>query len=526
MNAASANSGSGVNQVQSKPSGGTGLTNFRSDQSKAARVAAHHGIIAQQASNGNAKMESSRGVGSNPNKPVAAFVRGKINKRVPTHAASSSDKLAGAALLEEMKSVLPTPKEDNRNYQQRRLYLINYCQEQITLGLWQENNVALGLEVFNARLRTAEALLASYVQLHPHTTECVPADQVNDFIETLSERKVLSRVPMQVPVGADLTKYPETFHRQSKKLNPNPKAVHGFPEMPVFSTQCDLKFSGGLEKNEPPFVTTMGRPVEERHRGCVVWNKDGHIDGVRAHGALELNAKEKQEIQDLQKLAARHKEHLKRRPSVLNVCENFFAFGQKKHRDTQMSSTYSMQGQERHEGPKNGKKTVVPQNNKALACTIQLYERMQTFAKEVMIKKLKTFYFLEILAVELFFASKGVQVWTDMFTSATLGCMFWPKSHVDLDLTWSGLLCMDTVEDGVLGGDWSFPESGWVLKTYSGSVLLYGPWNYHATTKMDVNPALKWKNPKRFYTAFYGKEAVVYGIGAASASQKRRSTKQ
>ena len=143
MNAASANSGSGVNQVQSKTSGGTGLTNFRSDESKAARVAAHHGKIAQQASNGNAKMESSRGVGSNPNKPVAAFVRGKINKRVPTHQASSSDKLAGAALLEEMKSVLPTPKEDTRNYQERRLYLINYCQEQIKLGLWQENNAVM-----------------------------------------------------------------------------------------------------------------------------------------------------------------------------------------------------------------------------------------------------------------------------------------------------------------------------------------------------------------------------------------------
>lgn len=525
MNASGAKSGSGGNHAESTPSDGTGVPDFMSVQSKAARVASHHGKIAQQASGGNAKMESSRVVGSNPSKPIAGFVRGAVHKRVPTHVASKSDKAAGAALLQEMKSVLPTPKEDIRNYDERRRYLITFCQQKIQLGMWQENNVDLGLEVFHARLDAAEALLSSYVQLHPHDTHGVPANQVEDFIETLSERSPLSRVPMQVPEGADLTKYPETFHRQSKKSNSNSK-VQGFPEMPVLSTQCDLKFSGGLPTNDPPFITTMGRPVEQRHRGIVVWNKDGHIDGVRAHGALELNTRQKKEIKEIQRLAAKHKEHLKRRPSVLNVCENFFAFGQKKHRDTQLSSTYTMQGQERHEGSRHGKKSTIPQNNKALASSIQLYERMQNFAKQVMIKKLKTFYFLEILAVELFYASRGVQVWTDMFTSATLGSMFWPKSHVDPDLTWSGLLCMDTVDDGVLGGDWSFPESGWVLKTYSGSVLLYGPWNYHATTKMDVNPILKWKNPKRFYTAFYGKEAVVYGIGAASASETRRRTKQ
>ena len=434
------------------------------------------------------------------------------NKRVPTTVASALDKDAGKLLLQKFKDLLPTPQVCGWTYDERREKLTKIALDFIESGVGNMTK-----DEFLWRSEAAEVHLMSYEKHYPNK-QALPASKLNDFVETLSNNPSGHRRLMKVPPGSDLSKYPAIFHRKTKH-----NGGSGFVEMPLFSTQTDLKFSGHVDF--VPFVTTMPQPILDRAHGQIIFTSDGHISDVRLEESLELNLAEQAELLALEKLATRCKDHLKREPSVLNICQHFFAFGSKRHRDTTQSSTYTFKGQARDLGPKGGKSKKVPQNNKLYSNAIQCYERMRKFAKETIIPRLKEVFFLEIMVCELFFQSQGVDCWTDNFSSATMGTMFWLKSHVDMDLWWSGLVCIDNITGGIVGGDWGSASSGHVLKSYSGSLYIYGPWNYHCTTLMNVVQEKKGLNPKRFYTAFYGKEEVLYGIGTSVATAKRMKKK-
>jgi hypothetical protein len=128
----------------------------------------------------------------------------------------------------------------------------------------------------------------------------------------------------------------------------------------------------------------------------------------------------------------------------------------------------------------------------------------------------------------------GVRTFAAIWSSVTTGGFFMPRGHVDADLLPSNLVCSDrrpkkntnpNFDTGVLGGDWAYPGTGRVLKSMSGAVFTYMPWKQHCTTRFAIAKKRS-DNPFRYYSAFYGKEAVVRASGTVIEVAKRKSNRK
>jgi hypothetical protein len=496
---------------------------------------------------------------------------GTQGKRVPNIAPSAKDKAAGKKMVELFNSTFPPPYHHsvaNETPAERKSRMTRICHEYIERGVGN-----ISISDFDSHCAVSEERLLRYHQLTPENGKPLPKEQLRDFIETLSDNASGFRRTMNVPQGSNLKKHPEIFIRSGKGAG---GGGSGWSECPIISKTNDMKFSGKIDYH--PCISTMTEVVHD-NGGAVVLSRSGHIAGIRADPSFNLTEVERNEFARIVRGCKNTTAYLKRKESVLNVSVDFQAFGMKAHRDVEASNGYALAGARRVVGS-GSKAKVIPQINKDLAKSVSTYHAMRAFACDVIEPKLMRLLYLEMMALKLFILDQSIVPWNDVFCGCTVGTFFWPTSHFDLDLWWTGLICVDTVENGVLGGDWSFPDSGkfrlhilmiiWllilnlkkkkknlsnhstttplsqtelillhsvsyilhffcffllghVLKAFNGSFFAYGGWEHHSTTKMNINQQLAYRNPVRMYGAFYNKYSVLRAVSCSRACGERHS---
>ena len=93
-------------------------------------------------------------------------------------------------------------------------------------------------------------------------------------------------------------------------------------------------------------------------------------------------------------------------------------------------------------------------------------------------------------------------------SGVTAGKLFWPRSHIDHDVWFTVLVCLDYGR-GIIGGrDFGFGSVGHVLQCKHGDVIVYNPTHPHGTTEFDLHP----NEPEsgRLVFAFFMKKNVLH----------------
>ncbi len=81
-----------------------------------------------------------------------------------------------------------------------------------------------------------------------------------------------------------------------------------------------------------------------------------------------------------------------------------------------------------------------------------------------------------------------VDLYADFLSGVTAGRLFWPGSHIDPDVWYTVLVCIDYGRGIMGGGDFGFASVGHVLECCHCNVLIYNPQMHHGTTKYELCP--------------------------------------
>jgi hypothetical protein len=330
------------------------------------------------------------------------------------------------------------------------------------------------------------------------------------------------------------------------------------PEMPGVSRRHPLIYSGA--QTFP--VSTIDHecihyPLSvEEDRGVVVMSTNTfgvkEIHGFRWPRRYWLTPKEQKQHFNLCQLQQKCRSYLKRGADCASLSVSFSAIGYKCDRDTGNLSLYTdIQGstakvRAAHHHSNKARAAHHHSNSTSMTskgATIGTKERahyvnavagVRNFAEKILYPRLQKIFFLETAVIELFWFIHGVRTFAAIWSSITTGGFFMPRGHVDADLLPSNLVCSDrrpkknidpNFDTGILGGDWAFPGTGWVLKSMSGTVFTYMPWKQHCTTRFAIAKKRS-DNPFRYYSAFYGKEAVVRASGTVIEVAKRKANRK
>jgi hypothetical protein len=69
-------------------------------------------------------------------------------------------------------------------------------------------------------------------------------------------------------------------------------------------------------------------------------------------------------------------------------------------------------------------------------------------------------------------------------SGVTAGKFFWPRLHIDLDVWFTVLVCLDYGKDIVHGGDLGFGSVCHELQCKHGNVIVFNPTHPHGTTDL------------------------------------------
>ena len=458
----------------------------------------------------------------------------RTKKSVHQPPANTQEVDAGRALVATFKHLYSIRPEESLN--DRRVRLTEWCVGHGALQKWPD---------FHQRCVKSQMEFDKMEVLTP-TTNALPSNQRSDFIET-SDLPGASGHGEQRDFavgGLNPPKMKRNGHGEQvfdmNVITKFPK--RGVRECPNISRRYDLVYSWA---ETFPISCIDARCIHHPRSatedcGVVVKSKNEfgvmQIHGFRWPRRLWLNAKEQKLHFSLCDLQQKCREYLERGADCASLCVSFSALGFKWDRDTGNQSMYTDRGgnatkanNARHAGTST--QPQKPANGgKERAQYMGAVRGMRSFAEKVLYPRLQEIFFLETAVVELFWELHGVHSFAAIWSSITSGGMFMPRGHTDKDLIPSNLVCSDrrpkkekadSFDSGVLGGDWSFPGTGHVLKSLSGAIFTYMPWMQHCTTRYAIEKSCG-TNPFRYYSAFYGKEAVVRGAGTVIEVSKRK----
>lgn len=408
------------------------------------------------------------------------------------------------------------------------------CKRRERLRAWcLASNIAQYEPDFVAQEMASQRLFDSMEKLPPYSSGFT-GEQRYHFMET-------SNVP-----GSG-KKHGDTRSLKLPAYDTSRNNIHHFErgqveEMPGVSLQNRLSYSWGTSFP----VSTIGEDKihaanSDPKADCgVVSMSSNHQDenmfnGFRFPRADWLTVEEQKTYIDICKLQDKCAEELGRGADVASLSASFSGIGYKWDRDTNNKSMYTDKrgnAEKKKSQKKNKKKGLktASTGGRPRAQFVSVVQRMRNFVNKVLLPKLKKYMYLETVAIEHFYRMNKSSTYCGIWTSVTTGGMFWPRSHIDADLTGSMLVCADVrpkksspdTDTGVRGGDWSFAESGHVLKSESGCLFYYHPWLIHGTTKFAIARHLRHQNVKRYYSACYGKEDVIRGAGTVLAVALRK----
>ncbi len=75
-----------------------------------------------------------------------------------------------------------------------------------------------------------------------------------------------------------------------------------------------------------------------------------------------------------------------------------------------------------------------------------------------------------------------------MSSVLTSGKLFWPRLHIDPDVWFTVLVCLDYGRGIICRGAFGFVTFGHVLQCKQGDVIVYSSTHPHETTEFDMHP--------------------------------------
>ena len=241
-----------------------------------------------------------------------------------------------------------------------------------------------------------------------------------------------------------------------------------FTDSPLMTRGAHLNYSCTWVGQN--YISSIPSSHVLRHDGGTVLLDDaGMLHGARCSSTLDPVVTS--ELLKVHWEMERRLGFLQRGKEVSNVCGSFNVFGKKCDLNTKLSMT--------HTPGKEGASAEVQARLKL----------RRLFLRYVYPIVRSEFGWLFGDVVD-WVGGSGAQLYagfvTWFVTGVTSGRVFWPRSHVDPDLWYTVLVCVDYGRGVVAGGDFGFASNGWVLQCKHGDVLVYNGLCLHGTTEFSL----------------------------------------
>jgi hypothetical protein len=112
-----------------------------------------------------------------------------------------------------------------------------------------------------------------------------------------------------------------------------------------------------------------------------------------------------------------------------------------------------------------------------------------------------------------------VDLYADFISGVTASQLFWPRSHIDPDVWYTVLVCIDYGRGIMSGEDFGFATVGHVLECRHCNVLIYNPQMHHGTTEFELYP--NDIDSGGFFFAFFMKKQVLHADLLSQAMAKK-----
>lgn len=103
-----------------------------------------------------------------------------------------------------------------------------------------------------------------------------------------------------------------------------------------------------------------------------------------------------------------------------------------------------------------------------------------------------------------------VLLWSEHVTTCTFGFNFWPRMHIDKDISFTVLVVLRMGQGHTGGGAFAFPRMGHVLQMKARDVLIYNSDELHGTAEIDLTGTPEGSG--LLLIAFYCKGVVLRGV--------------
>ena len=292
-----------------------------------------------------------------------------------------------------------------------------------------------------------------------------------DFLTTTRNPQVMHQKFIQTPT------IDQSHVWQMGSFHDSPSMTKGSPLR--FCNRCDeIQFITSFEKNR----------ILRHSAGTVLKDSNGILLGARCSGSI--GAFIANELIDIYKQMELHRSFLMRGKDVANVCANFVVTGLKQDLNTKLKMSHS------------------PKNSKSAPLEMEMRSKLRgIFMKHVYpVVKLEFGWLFE--PINKWLEENKVTLHSNFVSGVTAGKLFWPRSHIDQDVWFTVLVCLDYGRGIIGGGDFGFGSVGHVLQCTHGDVIVYNPTHPHGTTEFDLHA--NEPDSGRIFFAFFMKKNVLH----------------
>ena len=284
---------------------------------------------------------------------------------------------------------------------------------------------------------------------------------------------------------------PTVLHQQFSYC-PNTLQSHYWPigtflDSPSMTKGSQLKFC--CPANENQFVTSFKHHKILRHStGTVLQDSNGTLLGARCSASMSKDIS--LELLLIYNQMELHRCFLMRGKDVANVCSNFVVTGLKQDLNTKLKMAHS------------------PKNHNSALLEMEMRSKLRgIFRNHVYPIVCNEFRWL-FHPINSWLVMNKVVLHSYFVSGVTAGKLFWPRSHIDHDVWFTVLVCLDYGRGVNGGGDFGFGSVGHVLQCKHGDVFVYNPTHPHGTTEFDLHP----NEPEsgRIFFAFFMKKNVLH----------------
>ncbi len=165
-----------------------------------------------------------------------------------------------------------------------------------------------------------------------------------------------------------------------------------------------------------------------------------------------------------------HSPFLMRGKDVANVCAKFVVTGLKQDQNTKLKMSHS------------------PNSVKSAKLKMKIWSKLRTFFMKhiypIVWNKFGWLYEPIICWLE----KNNVMLYSDFVSGGTAGKLFLLRLHIDPNVWFTVLICLDYGRGTFHGGDFGFGSVGHVLQCKHGNVIDYNATHPHGTAEFDLHP--------------------------------------